>query len=583
LLFFAAAIVLKLIFLVTVSDSPFVTELTSDEWHHWNEALGILSNGLIRPDAFYFAPLYPYLLAGIYALIGPSLTATLVLNATLGAATVALTFALAFVMTGRHRTARMAAAGVLLFAPFYMYEVFLLKTTAAATLSIAALLLLMLARRRDHWALWFISGLGFGWLALLRGNTLVVLPFVAVALIIDHLDGRLATPRLILWTAAVVIGILPATVHNLVAAHDLVPTTYQGGTQFWIGNHPGASGTYVPLRPGRGLPGQERFDAISLAEEAAGHELSPSQVSAFWFRQGIEYVRSEPGAWLRLMVRKTGLFLANDEIVDVVHISVFSEHEPQLRLAFLPFGFLAALAIPGIWFRRTSWHTDLPVWATAFGSLVSVVLFFVFGRYRVPIAPLLAVLAGVGIDQFIIGLRAHRWFEISVAATLTIGIGSIALLPVPESSPLISYNTLGGLYLRQGRAEEARACFEKVVTAYPNNTPLRVNLALALEQLGDPCTAARHRETVDTQWWLAVTRAGDLVDLIQYLKNADQLQLDSAVCQDGGSDPKLRARMTSVAQNLDVRHRQGLFQPSEDVEILIARYLQTNNLSDQEP
>ena len=49
--------------------------------------------------------------------------------------------------------------------------------------------------------------------------------------------------------------------------------------------------------------------------------------------------------------------------------------------------------------ERAEWWWDLPLWAATAGSAVSVVLFFVFGRYRVPIAPLLAVLAGAGLDQ----------------------------------------------------------------------------------------------------------------------------------------------------------------------------------------
>ncbi len=500
----------------------------------------------------------------------------LVANTILGATTAALTYALAFVMTGRRRAARLAALAVLLFAPFYVYEVLLLKTTAATTLATAALLTLMLARQRNRTWLWLVSGLAFGWLALLRGNTLVVLPFIAIALVVDHLSGRLASRRFFLWIAAVIVGILPATVHNIVAASDLVLTTYQGGTQFWIGNHPGASGTYVPLRPDRGLPGQERFDAVSLAENATGQALFPSQVSSFWFRRGLDFVAAEPGDWLALMFRKTGLFLNNTEVVDVVHIDVFAEFAPHLRLAFLPFGVLAALAVAGVWLRRGLWWWDLPVWAVFVGSLLSVVLFFVFGRYRVPVAPLLAVLAGAGIDQLATLVRVRRLAEVLVAAALFSIVVIIALLPVPEDSPLVSYNTLGGLYLRQGRADEARECFERVVAAAPGSAGLRVNLALAYERLGDPCTAAGHRLTAEGLWRVEDATTGDLVVLVQYLENAAALQQDTADCPGASTDPTLGQRAQAVAKELDDRQRQGVFVPSDQVAQLINRFLVTS-------
>ena len=47
-------------------------------------------------------------------------------------------------------------------------------------------------------------------------------------------------------------------------------TTSQFGSNFYIGNNPGADGTYVSLRFGRGAPEYERQDATELAEHASG-------------------------------------------------------------------------------------------------------------------------------------------------------------------------------------------------------------------------------------------------------------------------------------------------------------------------
>ena len=43
----------------------------------------------------------------------------------------------------------------------------------------------------------------------------------------------------------------------------------QFGTNFYIGNHEGATGQYIPLRPDRGTPEYERDDATALAADLA--------------------------------------------------------------------------------------------------------------------------------------------------------------------------------------------------------------------------------------------------------------------------------------------------------------------------
>ena len=49
-------------------------------------------------------------------------------------------------------------------------------------------------------------------------------------------------------------------------------TTSQFGPNFYIGNNPGADGTYQSLRFGRGAPEYERQDATELAERALGRQ-----------------------------------------------------------------------------------------------------------------------------------------------------------------------------------------------------------------------------------------------------------------------------------------------------------------------
>src|SRR4029077_19444262 len=85
---------------------------------------------------------------------------------------------------------------------------------------------------------------------------------------------------------------------------------------FYIGNRRGASGRYEPLRWGEGSAESERTDAIELAQQATGRRLSSGEVSRYWFGQGLDYIRTEPRDWLRLMGAKLSYLVNATEIAD---------------------------------------------------------------------------------------------------------------------------------------------------------------------------------------------------------------------------------------------------------------------------
>jgi 4-amino-4-deoxy-L-arabinose transferase-like glycosyltransferase len=490
---FAIAFACKLGFLIATHDNAFVLGLSSDEAFHVAEAQLILRDGLLRDDAFYFAPLYPYLLAGLFGIVGVKVWAILGLHTVLGAINTIVVFQLARKIFGSNRVAWISATLTLSFGPYYMYEALVLKATLAVLVTNLSLLLLFTALERDASILWLGCGLSFGLLTLLRGNTLLILPFVFFGLALEHRRQRVTPARMALWLTGVAVGILPATVHNAIAAEDFVPTTYQGGTNFFIGNHQGASGTYHSLRPGRGRPSQERYDAVTVAEEASGRPLWPSEVSNFWLGRGIEDIVDDPAAWLRLMAKKCYLFHGNAEIMDTVDYRVFRELSPVLWLAPISFGMLVGFAIPGLYLARRLPNTRLLA-LVLLGSAASVIVFFVFGRYRLPVTSLYALFAAHSIDRVIEFGGAQRWRP--VAATVLIALASFALLLVPtyEADPVMARSTLAEMYEQLGDLPNARLSLERAVARLPDHPELRQNLAAIMMKQGEFCAAVeQHR------------------------------------------------------------------------------------------
>jgi len=514
LVLFLVALTLKLFFLFVVRDNPFVIGLTNDESYHVKEASSILSEGPLRDDAFYFAPLYPYVLAGLFAVAGERISTVLVIHSVLGALNVSLVLLLAGRVLTNRRTAWIAAGVTLLFGPYFMYETLVLKSTLAVVATNISLVLLFVALDRGGGRWWMGCGLSFGLLTLLRGNVLVILPFVFAGLLLEHRRRRVSPAALALWMAGVALGIIPATIHNAVAALDFVPTTYQGGTNFFIGNRRGATGTYGSLRPGRGHPNQEKYDAVTLAEAAAGRSLWPSEISSYWLRRSFSEIAEDPAGWLRLTAKKAFMFHGNTEIMDTVDFRVYRELSPVLWLAPVSFGMIVGLAVPGLFFSRRFPATPMLA-LILIGSAASVIFFFVFGRYRLPVVTLYILFAAIAVDRLIDAVRRGSWRPVAATALTAVATFAVLLIPVAEANPAMAHNTLAGMYSRAGDLENARRHLERAVDALPEHSELRHNLANTMMKQGDHCAAAEQYGIAEEIRQRRISDDGDPIVVLQ--------------------------------------------------------------------
>src|SRR5262249_2620265 len=166
-------------------------------------------------------------------------------------------------------------------------------------------------------------------------------------------EPRVRNPRLARATAFVAglaIVLAPVVIRNAYVGGGFYVTTSQFGPNFYIGNNPRADGTYQSLRYGRGAPEYERTDATELAERALGRSLTPADVSRYWRDKALDFVTSEPGAWLKLMARKVALLLNAREMVDTESQETHAEYSWPLRVlgAVGHFGVLVPLALVGL-------------------------------------------------------------------------------------------------------------------------------------------------------------------------------------------------------------------------------------------
>lgn len=295
------------------------------------------------------------------------------------------------------------------------------------------------------------------------------------------------------------VVLLPVLARNYAVTGGIYLTTSQFGPNFYIGNNPASDGTYMSLRPGRGAPEYERQDATELAERALQRTLTPAEVSSYWTGRALGVIADRPADWLALTARKVALLWNASEMLDTESQETYEDYSPVLRVLAVAghFGVLVPLAVVGLiaaWpDRRRLW----PVAAMFAAYAASVVMFYVFARYRFPLVPFLVLFAAHGVDA------ARALFTAATPARRAILGGTVALTAVAANWPLLSptrmraitETNLGAAFHEAGRLDEAVGRYERAVALEPDYAPAYNNLGVTLRAQGrvDAAIAAYER------------------------------------------------------------------------------------------
>jgi hypothetical protein len=328
----------------------------------------------------------------------------------------------------------------------------------------------MVQHRKWRWSA--VPGLLLGLAALVRPN---LLPLAVAFMVWLWYEARAET-RLrrasvqLLFAIGVVAALLPVTCRNYAVANEWVLISAHGGHNFFLGNRPSATGLYEPLRAGGGqTPYDEERDARDIAEYATGRPLRASEVSAYWYARGWREVRKDPGNFVRLMLRKLALFWNDYEIPDFQDYYFLRRECPVLWLAPFTLGLAAPLAGWGIVVSRRQWRECLLLYLVIAGLVITVIPFFVFARYRLPVVPAVLVFAAVGAMSIAGAIAARDWVHSGVAVGVSLVLAMVVNWRIyrPIDFLATSYFNVGNLYNAAGRTDHAIAAWEEAVRLNP--------------------------------------------------------------------------------------------------------------------
>ena len=496
----ALALGLRLANLADISNSPFFTRPVIDGQAYDTWALEIVK-GKTPAQPFYQDPLYPYFLALVYSVFGHSYWAVYLLQLAL-----ALVFLLLIYDTARclfdWRAGIAAAAMAALYKPFIFYESQIEKTALAVFL--AALFLWTIVRSlgsgrsspgprhssfplRHSPLLWpLASGLALGLAALTRANLLLFTPLLPLALALkpQPASRKLRVGAAALGVVGVLLVIAPVSIRNSVLAHEFTLTTAQAGQNLYIGNSEyNTTGQYEAPPWVRPNPGFEQPDFAEYARKTTASELTPGQVSRFYVRAALDWAKTHPRDFAKLLWRKTVLYFNNFEVPDNQDIYFFARYSWVLRLPLLSFGVVFALGLAAmILLARGIGRLSMVVFF--FGYAASVILFFVFSRYRIPALPALLPFSGAMLiwfgDQRKPATRKPSPAHIAGGLALVLASFAITMYPVHHGSGKAeaaqSLTNLAAVYFHEGDTAKAVATYEEALSTQPGHGEASRNL-----------------------------------------------------------------------------------------------------------
>jgi tetratricopeptide (TPR) repeat protein len=584
---FAVALILRLLHIYEIQRNPFFYHPIVDAWSYHDDALRMLQTGdWIGDRAFFQAPLTSYFLAIIYRIAGTNLLWPRLVQVLMGSLAAAGVFLLARRLFSE-RAAWIAGIIAACYPLFIFFEGELLAPAITLFLDVLFFLVLFRVARPDtKWA-WLIPGLIFGLRALATTNNLATIPVFWVYIVILARSWQWPARRALLpgaiFTLGVAVAIVPVTVRNVKLHREFVLVSSNAGLNFYLGN----TGDYeakIGIRPGLG------WDEFTSEHVRAGRRVGP-EMSGYFFAESRKYIVTNPGAYLRLLMYKTYLFIRGDEIMRNQEIYPFRKYSGVLRallwkaeagagagIAF-PFGVLLPLAWPGCLLTLRRRHRNgLLLLAYAAAYSLSVIAFFITARYRLPVVLPLTLILAYGWSE----LRSW-WRPAGMRAAAVSGIVALFLISnyspgrMPADMNADAYYSLASTHAHEGDQDAAEKYYRKALEMDPENAAAWVNLGLEvyLEKgmLYEAETCYRRALELRPDYATAVFNLGYLAQLGNRPAEAESLYHEAARLDPLLPGPHLNLASMALSGKEYLRahdfYRQAYVRDPEDPRALV--------------
>lgn len=482
LFIFIFALLLRIVYIFTIHHLPLFDSPTMDAGFHDEWAKQIAQGDFIGYGAYIRSPLYSHLLGLLYLVFGVSYYIVRIFFAILGSTSIVLIFKLAQYLFNK-TAAVLASLVAALSWTFIYYDGELLDTSTALLISLLCVFVFVKVFASPTKKGYFLCGLMFGLGALTRDNFLPLIAIIFIWLIYYYrfkIKQAVSVASLFLCGAVLVIS--PVTIRNATVLKDFIPISYYTGVNFYLGNNPYADGRTAIVPGTRADWWGGVSDVHRIAESQMQRKLKPSEISLFWAKKAVDYIRSDIIHFCWFTLKKFFFIFDLNETSNNQNIYFFRNQSKMLRLPiffsawfYIPLGFL------GMFFAIKDKKINvLPVFVFLLAYCVPLSFFFVFTRLRQPLMSLFVIFSGYALVRLYELFNTHKRNFINALGVYTVLFVALAFNSSGRVSLRDGHFTLGNAYMRKLDFKRAREEFNK---AFGLGEPYRCRIFFQLGSL----------------------------------------------------------------------------------------------------
>ncbi|HKM46462.1 MAG TPA: glycosyltransferase family 39 protein [Terriglobales bacterium] len=340
----------------------------------------------------WMAPVYTYLLAGVFKLFGTYTKASAVVMLSINCAASALNCLPVYFMARKSFGDRVGLWSGWAWA-FFPYGIYfpseMIWPTTVATLMVSLLFMMVLyLADTDRLTSWILYGLLWGVTALTEPGVVSILPFISLwACYRLYRDRKRWFPCAVTSSLAFFLVVGPWLVRDYLVFHQFVPIRDNLGLELCDGNS--ADNSYLwnkQLYPGTNRAEGDEFKRVGELNYMADKK-----------NQGMEFIRTHRPLFLKTTVRRIVYTWTNFWSVDFPRVADEPLDRPNIFFCTL----LTILAVLG--FRRAYRASRAATIPYAIALFTFPLVYYVTHnemRYRRPIDPLMVVLATIAIASW---------------------------------------------------------------------------------------------------------------------------------------------------------------------------------------
>jgi len=324
---------------------------------------------------FQQAPLYPYLLAGLWALCRGSVTGVLLVQLLIGAVQPLVMYRLASRLFDP-RVGLVAAGLTALYGPFIFHQGVLLRDWLPPLLEPLALLALLRAKETGRGTAWLWAGAALGLALLAKETIFLFLPLVTLWIFLDQRTAWRSAARTVTWVlVGVLLSLSPLLFRNVAVRAPVFALSNRAAEGIIEGN--AADGFPVGLVHPLSMPG--------ILERSQGRLQAVIQ----------ETLRTYQGDWrqfFRLQLLKLRALGDPFEVPNNTSFYYGVGLSPVLR-GTLGYGIVFPLGLAGFLLLLRAWRRHLLVFLYGGATVGGLMAVPIMARYRLMLVPVLILYA----------------------------------------------------------------------------------------------------------------------------------------------------------------------------------------------